>query len=223
MSVEAVKTGRVQALLNAPVSKKAIAYSEPDFLGHTQYYEKHLGDGPAVMSFYGSEFCLCLLTHHVPIKTASHQFLNSDLKQIFLRGIQGFERIFGHKVRACVCGFNPHAGEGGLLSSGEEERLEAVLKDLKESGIFIEGPIAADSLFIPSIRKNFDLIFACHHDQGLIPFKATHAPKGLSLTFGLKVLRATVDHGTAFDKAGKGLASCESMLEAWELMDQAPF
>jgi len=220
MSVQAVINKRIYAILNAPISKKAIALTQPGFLGHTQYYEKVLGRGPALMSFYGSEFCLCLLTHHVPLNEASRDFMSLDLKELLLRGIQGFKKILGRDIRVGVSGFNPHAGEGGLLSRGEEALLQEAILDLKQQGFMIEGPIAADSLFIPRIRKQFDLIFACHHDQGLIPFKAAHAPYGLSLTFGLEVLRATVDHGTAFDIAGRGVASCESMIEAWELMDR---
>lgn len=213
-SVAQVKSGLVQGLVNGPVSKKAIALSQPGFLGHTQFYEQQLCTSRAVMSFHGKSLNLSLLTHHIPLRDCSSVFMKEDVETLIRISVQGFSTFLGKSLRVAICGFNPHAGEGGLLSAGEDEKIRALVQKLRQEGFMIEGPIASDSLFVPEILSRYDLVFACNHDQGLIAFKSLHFYDGISITWGLEVPRMTVDHGTAYDLAGTGKASYESFKNA---------
>jgi 4-hydroxythreonine-4-phosphate dehydrogenase len=217
-SLKAILAGEIAGIVNGPVSKAAVHMECPGFLGHTQYYEAALGDPKALMCFYSDEFSVCLLCHHVPMKHLSEDFFSQNIRSMIQVAESGFEKIYKRKIRMAVCGFNPHSGEQGLMSCGEDETLEEICEALKEQGMDISGPIAADTLFVPENRAEVDLIFACNHDQGLIPFKMLHFHDGFSVTLGLKVPRMTVDHGTAFSIAGKGTANYHSMKKVIEVM-----
>lgn len=219
-SVDLINSGGGAAILNAPVSKKAIEASVAGFVGHTGYYEKSLGDGnDAVMSFCGSHFSLALFTHHIPLAKVSEHVMKADLSSWLERTFNLFGVQTKQAVRMVVLGLNPHAGEQGLLSLGEDEKIsEAVIK-LQRCGYDISGPLPADTFFQ---NKNLSggkhcLVVAMQHDQGLIPFKMAHFGKGVATTLGLKCPRFTVDHGTAFDLAGKGRADSSSMYHSLEL------
>lgn len=219
-SVRHVQEGRVFALLNAPVSKKAISFTLPTFLGHTQFYEFHLGTGVmAMMGFMGRHFNLLLLTHHQPLATVSQSLKTMDLEGMLRFGIKEFSKVLGPGLVSAVAGFNPHAGESGLMDQGEDESIRKAVSALQQD-YQIQGPIPADSLFTARELSHIDLVFACYHDQGLIPFKSMHAPGGFSITLGLQVPRVTVDHGTAYSIAGRGVADAQSLTEAWGFLDQ---
>lgn len=219
-SVSAVNSAQVHGLINGPVSKKAVSLSQPGFLGHTQFYEQWLCRDRAVMSFYGSGFSLSLLTHHIPLRDCSDFFMNEDIEKLMRISMQGFGRLLHKKLRVAVCGFNAHAGEGGLLSAGEDEKISTLVHKLSAEGFEIVGPVPSDTLFVPDILSSYDLVFACNHDQGLIAFKSRHFHDGISITWGLEVPRMTVDHGTAYNLAGLWQANHESFKNALLCMDR---
>ena len=219
-SVRLIDSKEGHVVLNAPVSKKAIEASVPGFVGHTGFYENSLGDGQgAIMSFCGHRFNLALFTHHVPLAQVSNIVMEADLEAWFQRCIELFEQQVKQSLNAVILGFNPHAGEQGILSLGEDEKIAEAIISLRKKGYDIEGPKPADTFFQ---EKNFSgekhqLIIAMQHDQGLIPFKMTHFGQGVATTLGLRNPRFTVDHGTAFDLAGKGQADPSSMIHSLEL------
>ena len=220
-SVAAAMSVEIDGIITGPVSKKAIAKVEPDFIDQTSFYGKYLGDDPGadpIMAFYGEGFSLALLTSHLKLSDLSKKFLSLDLENKIEQSISGFETLLGRKIRVAVCGFNPHAGEGGLLSSGEDEKLARAVSNLQNQSFDIQGPLPADTLFRPVFLENLDLVIACYHDQGLAPFKQLHFDTGVGVSLGLRIPRMSVDHGTAFDLAGTGKASSKSMENAMRLM-----
>lgn len=220
-SVQMARTGTIQGIVNGPVSKKAIAFHIPGFVGQTGFYAEELGtEKPVLMSFWGKRMNLCLLTHHIPLNRVSDEIQKLPLVEMFRTGMEGFETLLGSSIQAVVAGVNPHAGEGGLLDCGADREIARAVRSCQQQGYAIEGPLPGDTLFTPQALKRFNLIFAAHHDQGLAPFKAMHPFEGLGISIGLSVPRMTVDHGTAFELAGKGIASSQSMEDALWMMDQ---
>ena len=220
-SVQAVREGRVHGLVSGPVSKNSVSKISPGFRGHTYFYEDLLlskDRGRAVMSFFGQRFSLILLTHHIPLSGVSEVLQKMDLVATVHRSLMDFSR-WEPNLKIGVCGFNPHAGEEGLLDCGEDLVLRSMVTELRKLGWQIENPLPADTLFCEHVLKDFNLVISAYHDQGLIPFKMAHFPRGLGVTLGLEVPRLSVDHGTAFSIAGKGLASSLSLQEAIHLMN----
>ncbi|MEE2923357.1 MAG: 4-hydroxythreonine-4-phosphate dehydrogenase PdxA [bacterium] len=219
-SVRLLESGKAHVILNAPVSKKAIEASVPGFVGHTGFYESALGDGKdAVMSFCGNRFHLALFTHHVPLARVSDIIMKADLVDWLQRCIELFEQQVNQSLSTVVLGFNPHAGEQGVLSLGEDEKISEAVSKLRIKRYDISGPKPADTFFQEKnlIGDKHHLVIAMQHDQGLIPFKMTHFGQGVATTLGLRYPRFTVDHGTAFDIAGKGQADPSSMIHSLEL------
>ncbi len=220
-SVQMARDGKIQGIVNGPVSKKAIAFHISGFVGQTGFYAEELGtEKPVLMSFWGKRMNLCLLTHHIPLNRVSDEIQKLPLVEMFRTGMEGFEALLGSSIQAVVAGVNPHAGEGGLLDCGTDREIARAVQTCQQQGYAIEGPLPGDTLFTPQALKRFNLIFAAHHDQGLAPFKAMHPFEGLGISIGLSVPRMTVDHGTAFELAGKGIASSQSMEDALWMMDQ---
>lgn len=218
-SVELVKNSTVAGIINAPVSKSAISQTQKGFLGHTGYYEDTISSKEAVMTFYGEHFSMALLSHHIPIKDVSDYLFNNDLESTSKIAIEGFSQLYGRPIHVKVLGVNPHAGESGLISYGEDDRLKALVQDLDKTDNDVSGPYPADTLFAGENLGDTDLIISAYHDQGLIPFKLMHFQKGVSITWGLDVPRMTVDHGTAYDLAGKSIAKYQSMAQVMCCMD----
>lgn len=218
-SVEMVKKSTVVGIINAPVSKSAISMTQTGFLGHTGYYEDTISKKEAVMTFYGEHFSMALLSHHIPIKDVSDYLFQNDLETTSKIAIEGFSQLYGRAIHVKILGVNPHAGESGLISYGEDDRLKALVQELNDSPNHVSGPYPADTLFAGENLGETDLIISAYHDQGLIPFKLMHFQKGVSITWGLDVPRMTVDHGTAYDLAGKSLAKYQSMAQVMNCMD----
>ncbi len=220
ISVRMALAKQIQGIVNGPLNKAVIARYEPGFKGHTAYYDQHISATGALMAFYGSHFCLGLLTDHLPLNQVSAHLLKQDMESLIRRFILEFTSVLQKKPFTVVLGFNPHAGEDGLLSMGEETVLVQAVRNLANSGFSIHGPVSPDGFFARFEPQKADLLIACYHDQGLIPFKMLHAPGGVSLTFGLKIPRATVDHGPAYELYAQNKADFQSMEEAILLMDQ---
>ena len=191
-SVRLLESDQGHVILNAPVSKKAIEFSVPGFVGHTGFYEALLGDGKgAIMSFCGDRFHLALFTYHVPLARVSEIVMKADLETWFQRCMELFECQTKRSLSTIILGFNPHAGEQGLLVSGEDEKIAEAVVNLQDKGYDISGPKPADTFFQ---EKNLTgdkhrLIIAMQHDQGLIPFKMAYFGQGVATTLGLRYPR----------------------------------
>ncbi|WP_192646279.1 4-hydroxythreonine-4-phosphate dehydrogenase PdxA [Sphingopyxis sp. OAS728] len=197
------------ALVTGSVSKYAlhgIGYTHP---GQTEFIAERCGVTAtnAVMMLAGPTLRVVPLTVHIPLSEVPER-LTIELIVAKARIVaRGLKRDFGIEApRIALAGLNPHAGESGQLGSEEERIMTPAIAQLAEDGVVVEGPFAADSLFAPAVRANYDALLCPYHDQALTPFKALHFHDGVNLTLGLPIIRTSPDHGTAFNIAGTGAA-----------------
>ncbi|GJM61531.1 MULTISPECIES: 4-hydroxythreonine-4-phosphate dehydrogenase PdxA [Persicobacter] len=213
---EDLKAGHIDALVTAPINKHNIQSEDFDFPGHTEYLTQLSGEGESLMLLCNNAgLRVGTVTGHMPIAKVPQALTQDLLRRKMNIFIQSLKRDFGiSKPKLAVLGLNPHAGEEGLLGSEEEEVIRPVLNDFKKHGNLVYGPFPADGFFGTGSHKKFDGVLAMYHDQGLIPFKYASFDSGVNYTAGLKLVRTSPDHGTAYDIAGKGKADPESFLEA---------
>jgi 4-hydroxythreonine-4-phosphate dehydrogenase len=202
-------------LITLPLSKEWVIKSGiKNFTGHTEELARSYKKN-TFMLMYGKEFSVIPLTTHIPLQKVSKEL--RKIKWKFL-----FDSILKSKLykqpKIALCGLNPHAGENGKVGREEVEILKPILKKYTSKLYTFTGPYSADTIFCEGIREKFDIILSCYHDQGLIPFKSIIAEKGINLTLGLDFIRVSPDHGTAFDIAGKNLASEQSLKECISLL-----
>jgi 4-hydroxythreonine-4-phosphate dehydrogenase len=224
---------RFQAMVTAPVHKGVINQSGIAFTGHTEYLAAACGVQRVVMMLCanlpagsmglqrGLPLRVALTTIHVPLASVSAQItVKTVLKTIEILHV-GLKNQFGiAQPRILVAGLNPHAGEGGYLGSEESTAIEPAIAQAQQAGIRVEGPFPGDTLFDLRSLDRVDAYLAMYHDQGLAPFKFVTFNAGVNVTLGLPIIRTSVDHGTAMDIAGKGVAEAGSMLEAIRLAFQ---
>ena len=217
-AVEDVRLGRLDAIATAPINKEAFALAEIPFKGHTDLLAMLTKGGPAVMMFQSEPLRVVLATVHVPLRDVP-QLLTAELLD-FIIDITARElpRFGFEKPRIALAGLNPHAGEHGVIGEEDDAVLRpAVDRARQDRGIDISGPWPGDTVFGRASRGDFDVVIACYHDQGLIPVKLLAFGKAVNVTLGLPIIRTSVDHGTAFDIAGKGIADPSSLVEAIRL------
>jgi len=169
------------------------------------------------MMFYSPSLKVVLQTIHIPLEEVPKRITSEGIVKKLSLIRREFERFFGKNPKIGVLGLNPHAGEMGQIGTQEVEIIEPALKRAKEGGIDCEGPLIPDIAFIERFRKNYDVVLAMYHDQGLIPFKMLAFDKGVNVTLGLPVPRTSPDHGTAFDIAWKGVCNPGATIEAIKL------
>ena len=202
-----------RAIVTAPVAKNALYLAGHKFSGQTEILQKYLAHGNqhAEMLFVAGNFRVLLLTRHVALKDivltkelVIEKILN--LKEFFVKHLRIVEPKFA------LCGFNPHAGEDGILGREEIDILIPAAEELRAKGVNITNPLPADTLFVKAL--NYDCCIANYHDQGLIPIKTVAGDKTVNMTIGLDIIRTSPGHGTAFDIAGKNIADETGMIEA---------
>ena len=210
--------GRCQALVTAPVSKQIIQEAGVPFTGHTEWLAEATGADQAVMMLATKQLRVVLATTHLPLREVPDAITAEQLRRTLVITHQTLVEQFGiPSPRLLVCGLNPHAGEGGLLGREEIEVIAPVIKALAAQGYQVQGPIPADTAFIPSRLATADAIIAMYHDQGLAALKAVGFAEAVNITLGLPIVRTSVDHGTAFDLAGSGKADHTSLLAAIDM------
>ncbi len=208
---------KIDAVVTTAVCKESIQLSHPDFIGHTEFFAEKSSSENVIMSFWGPYFNLALLTTHVSLSELS-KVLSEEYMETKLRLIHSEITKYNHNAKVAVLGINPHAGENGAFGN-DDIVLEKVLNKLAEEDIVFYGPFPADTFFAGKFSK-YDWVVSAYHDQGLIPFKMISFEQGVNVTLGLPYVRTSVDHGTAFDIAGKNIASEKSLIVA---MKQAEF
>jgi len=213
-AVEDAMAGEVDAIATAPISKKAFALAGLPWRGHTDLLAHLTGASFVAMMFHADALRVVLATIHEPL-AAVPRLLTRELSERVIRlAARELPRFGFSRPRLAVCGLNPHAGEGGVLGEEEQRIIEPAIAACASDGISVAGPYAADTLFVRASRGEFDAIIACYHDQGLIPVKLLAFGKSVNVTLGLPIIRTSVDHGTAFDIAGRNRADPGSMIEA---------
>ncbi|MSP84844.1 MAG: 4-hydroxythreonine-4-phosphate dehydrogenase PdxA [Flavobacteriaceae bacterium] len=213
-ATKALKDGKIDVLVTAPINKYNIQSDEFKFPGHTDYLNQEL-EGNALMFMVQDALRVGLLTDHIPVnEVASH--LTEDLINQKIETIkQSLIRDFSiNKPKIAVLGLNPHAGDGGVIGKEDDIIIKPVIKKLFEKGTMVFGPYPADGFFGNGQYEKFDSVIAAYHDQGLVPFKTLSFGNGVNYTAGLNKIRTSPDHGTAYDIAGKGIANHNSFKEA---------
>ena len=208
------QSNRIDALVTAPVSKACIEASGTPFTGHTEYIAHYTGGGEPYMMMYSSRYRVILATTHIPLADVPGAVSCERLKDVIRVGYRTMEALDGGGVRLAITGLDPHCGDGGAIGSFDRNVTTRAVDEARSEGIQIEGPFAADTLFIPSKWEQYNCVVVHYHDQGLIPFKLLAFDDGVNITLGLDITRTSVDHGTAFDIAGKDRAAYTSMVEA---------
>jgi 4-hydroxythreonine-4-phosphate dehydrogenase len=218
-AITAIERGECSALVTAPIHKQAILAAGCKHPGHTDLLAARAGltryAHDYAMYFDSPTIRTVLLTVHVPLREALNNINADDITALARLMNREFARLYGKTPRIGVAAVNPHGGEGGRFGSEERSIAEAVLR-ASAAGVTIDGPHPADTLFLAASRGKYDVIIAMYHDQGLIPVKTMAFEQSVNVTIGLPYLRASVDHGTAFDIAGKGIADAAPMRYAIE-------
>jgi 4-hydroxythreonine-4-phosphate dehydrogenase len=213
-AVKAARGGAVGALATAPINKEALRLAGFPWNGHTDLLAHLTGAQTVAMMFHSDALRVVLATVHLPIAEVSRA-LTRELVAATVRLTACELPRFGYaSPRIGMAGLNPHAGEHGLFGSEEDTAIRPAIEACRASGIDVSGPFPADTLFVRARRGEFDVVVACYHDQGLIPVKLLAFGQAVNVTLGLPIVRTSVDHGTAFDIAGRGLADPESMVAA---------
>ncbi len=207
--------GEVQAICTAPLNKEALHAAGHIYPGHTELLAHLTGTEEVSMMLSTPKMKVIHVTTHIGLLDAVALIEPGLVERTIRRGHDALVRSGTPDPKIGVCGINPHAGEGGLFGYGEEEqKIIPAVEKLKAEGWDVHGPLPADTAFFLAGRGDYDLIVAMYHDQGHGPVKVLGIEAGVNITVGLPVIRTSVDHGTAFDIAGKGIAEHGSMIEA---------
>jgi 4-hydroxythreonine-4-phosphate dehydrogenase len=213
-AVRDARAGTVQAIATAPVNKLAFSRAGLPWKGHTDLLAHLTGTPQVAMMFWSDPLKVVLATIHVPLADVPRLVTREALAAIIDLTARELPRFGITTPRLAMAGLNPHAGEDGLLGSEEEEVLRPAVAAARARGVQIEGPFPGDTVFVRASRGEFDAVIACYHDQGLIPVKLLAFGQAVNVTLGLPIVRTSVDHGTAFDIAGRGVADPSSMVAA---------
>ena len=210
--------GRADGVVTCPITKEGLKMAGVPFPGHTEFLADLCGGADVVMMLAGDRLRVALVTIHVALRKALELLSLPVIVRTIRITHDFFRKYMGTDApRIAVAGVNPHAGEGGLFGDEEETMVAPAVAACRKEGIDASGPYPPDTLFFRAYRGEFDVVVAMTHDQGLIPLKLVHFEDGVNVTMGLPVIRTSVDHGTAYDIAGKGVASPGSLLAAIRL------
>ena len=216
-AVDDAMAGRVAAVVTAPISKEAFSLAGLPWRGHTDLLA-HLTRSPFVaMMFESPALRVVLATVHVALRDVPALITRDRIERTVRLTAAELPRFGIERPRMAVAGLNPHAGEHGLMGTEEDEAIVPALGACRDDGLDVAGPLPPDTVFSRAARGEFDAVVACYHDQGLIPVKLLAFGESVNVTLGLPIIRTSVDHGTAFDIAGRGIADPGSMIQAVRL------
>jgi 4-hydroxythreonine-4-phosphate dehydrogenase len=216
-AVEDARAGRVDAIATAPINKEAFAAAGLPWRGHTDLLA-HLTGAPRVaMMFYAEALRVVLATIHIPLAEVPRAITRERIEEVAALTCEELPRFGIRSPRVAVAGLNPHAGEHGVIGAEDDEVIRPGVDACRGRGLDVSGPFPADTVFVRALRGEFDAVVACYHDQGLIPVKMAAFGRAVNVTLGLPIVRTSVDHGTAFDIAGQGMADPSSLIEAVKL------
>jgi 4-hydroxythreonine-4-phosphate dehydrogenase len=213
-AVDDTLRGTVDAIATAPVNKEAFRLAGLPWHGHTDLLAHLTGARDVAMMFDSDVLRVVLATIHIPLADVPRALTAASLEATIALTARELPRFGVAAPRIAVAGLNPHAGEHGLFGHEEDTSIVPAIHACRERGIDVAGPFPGDTVFVRARNGEFDVVVACYHDQGLIPVKLVAFGRAVNVTLGLPVIRTSVDHGTAFDIAGKGVADPESMVAA---------
>jgi 4-hydroxythreonine-4-phosphate dehydrogenase len=213
-ATEDALAGHVAAVVTAPINKAAFAAAGYPWPGHTDLLAHLCGVKDVAMMFWSDQLRVVLATVHVPLADVPRLITREGLLRVLTLTASSLPRFGLVNPRIALAGLNPHAGEDGLLGREDLDVLAPAVADARAAGLHVTGPLPADTVFVKAARGEFDAVVACYHDQGLVPIKLVAFGRAVNVTLGLPIVRTSVDHGTAFDIARKGVADEGSMVEA---------
>jgi 4-phospho-D-threonate 3-dehydrogenase / 4-phospho-D-erythronate 3-dehydrogenase len=216
---------KTNALVTAPVNKEAIVRAGVPFVGQTELLSEMAGTERTAMMLLGTDdrgrwLRVALATTHVPLREVATRLTARKIQTAIELSAQACRDLGLARARVGVCGLNPHAGEGGKIGTEELTTIGPAVQWSRSQGVDVIGPVSADALFYYALRGEYDVVVAMYHDQGLAPLKMVAFEHGVNWTLGLPFIRTSPDHGTAYDIAGKGVASPSSMIAALRLARQ---
>lgn len=216
-AVDLARKNEVHAITTAPINKEAMHLAGHTYPGHTELLAE-LTDTPEVaLMLAGGSLRVVLTTTHVSLDEVPKLITRDRVERILGLTHRWLQRAGIEQPRIAVTGLNPHGGDGGIFGFEEKEHIVPAIEAAKKSGINAHGPFSADALFGRLQKDNWDAVVTMYHDQGMIPIKMASMGHAVNITLGLPIIRTSVDHGTAFDIAGQGVASCESLLQALKM------
>mgnify|MGYP002393036960 CR=1 FL=1 len=213
-SVKMAMEGQIDAIATAPINKESISAAGIPFIGHTEMLTSLAGCQDAITMFQVRNLRIFFLTRHVSLAQACGLITSEAILAAIEGSDDALRRLGSEGRRIAVAGLNPHCGEHGLFGNEEVQQIEPAVHEALKRGYSVDGPVPADSVFHRALRGEFDAVLSLYHDQGHIAAKTQDFERTVSVTIGPPFLRTSVDHGTAFDIAGKGIASSVSMEEA---------
>ena len=215
-AIDLALAGEIDAIVTAPINKAAWHAAGIHYPGHTELLAERCGVDDFAMMLFNDELKVVLVSIHVPLRQAVELVTIERELRIIRLADKALRDMGVAKPRVAVAGLNPHAGEGGLFGDEDRAIIAAAITLARADGIDASGPWPGDTVFMQARQGRFDVVVAQYHDQGLIPLKYLGLDKGVNVTLGLPFVRTSVDHGTAFDIAGKGIADAASLRVAIE-------
>ncbi|MED2970795.1 4-hydroxythreonine-4-phosphate dehydrogenase PdxA [Fictibacillus sp. B-59209] len=214
-AIDLANKGKIDAICTAPLNKEALHKGGHKYPGHTEILAELTGTDEFSMMLSAPNLKVIHVTTHVGIIDAVKMINPERVYRVIKLADETLKKSGIESPKIAVCGINPHAGENGLFGYGEEdEKVIPGVQKAQREGVNVVGPLPADTLFFRTVRGDFDIVVAMYHDQGHGPVKVLGLDAGVNITVGLPIIRTSVDHGTAFDIAGKGIADEKSMTEA---------
>ena len=213
-AVELCGAGVVDAIATAPINKRALFLGGYSFPGHTEFLAHLTGSTESAMAFVASNLRIVLISTHVPLAQAIRLVEKERIVRVTRLANRELKRWGIERPRIAVAALNPHGAEGGLFGVEEAAEIMPAVQSCREEGLEVSGPHSADTVFLRASRGEFDAVISCYHDQAMIPVKCLSFGEAVNVTLGLPFIRTSVDHGTAFDIAGRGVAEHSSMVAA---------
>ncbi|MDW8130819.1 MAG: 4-hydroxythreonine-4-phosphate dehydrogenase PdxA [Bryobacterales bacterium] len=216
-ATQAALKGEIAAIVTLPINKEATQASDPSFTGHTELIGELCGARDVTIMLASDELIVTHVTTHMSLRRALEEIRRERVLRVIEMTCEAVARL-RPQPRVAVAGLNPHAGENGLFGREEIEEIAPAVEQARRQGLPVEGPVPPDTVFyLAARRKRYEAVVAMYHDQGHIPLKLLDFEGGVNVTLGLPIIRTSVDHGTAFDIAWKGIASTRSLVRALEM------
>lgn len=213
-SIELANEGKVDAVATTPINKESLRAGGINFIGHTEIFGALTGTEDPLTMFETNGMRVFFLTRHVSLREMLDMITKDRIKDYVKRCTEALRKLGVKDGTMAIAGLNPHSGEHGLFGWEEVNEITPAIEELKEEGYDVAGPVGADSVFHQAALGKYNSVLSLYHDQGHIATKTLDFEKTIAITNGMPILRTSVDHGTAFDIAGKGIVSAVSMIEA---------
>lgn len=217
MSIKAASAKRVDGVCTGPINKESLHMAGISFPGHTEIFAKLTHTSQYCMMLISDKLSVSFVTTHTSYISVPSKLEMGRIVDVIELTWQAMNKFKSKNIHLAVCGLNPHAGENALFGQEEIEIITPAIKMAQSIGMSVDGPLSPDAAFTVPIRKTYDAIICMYHDQGHIPFKMLSFDDGVNITLGLPIIRTSVDHGTAFDIAWKGIANETSLAQAINL------